>query len=300
MRRLSPSRARFAACVFAALPLVVVACKDAAPPEPAAIPRQDPPPVAAAATTSVAARTARTALSARPQPQKMKVSAKPVASVAPATDDPLKGVFTLADAVKDVPGKGALIATIETDLGPVQCELFEDRAPITVANFVGLATGKRPFKNPDKKWVKKPAFDGTIFHRIIKGFMIQGGDAAGTGEGEPGYVIPDEIWEDANHDRAGLLCMANRGPNTNGAQFFITDAAAHHLDRGYTIFGECAPLETVHKIAAIEVKGEKPANAPKIKKVTFKRGPSPLAAASASSAAGTPKLAPPVPPSSAE
>lgn len=285
-----------AACVLAGLPVVVVACKDAAPPEPAATPRQEPSAnglgfgsTSASATT----RIARTALSARPMPQKMKVSAKPVASVAPASDDPLKGVFSLADATKDIPGKGTLVATIETDLGALQCELFEDKAPITVANFVGLATGRRPFKNPEKKWVKKPAYDGTIFHRIIKGFMIQGGDAAGTGAGEPGYVIPDEIWEDANHDRPGLLCMANRGPNTNGQQFFITDAAANHLDRGYTIFGECAPVETVHKIASIEVKGEKPSSPPKIKKITFKRGASPVvhtassASASASASAST-------------
>ncbi len=227
----------------------------------------------------------------------MKVSAKPVASVAPASDDPLKGVFSLADATKDITGKGTLVATIETDAGSLQCELFEDKAPITVANFVGLATGRRPFKNPDKKWVKKPAYEGTIFHRIIKGFMIQGGDSAGTGAGEPGYVIPDEIWEDANHDRAGLLCMANRGKDTNGGQFFITDAAAHHLDRGYTIFGECAPVDTVHKIASLEVKGERPANPPKIKKITFKRGASPLAAASASGSAGAKAPTPtPTPP----
>ena len=89
--------------------------------------------------------------------------------------------------------------------------------------------------------MNKPAYDGTSFHRIIKGFMIQGGDAKGNGSGEPGYVIKDELWEGAKHDRAGLLCMANRGPNTNGAQFFITDAAAAHLDTSYTIFGECAP-----------------------------------------------------------
>jgi cyclophilin family peptidyl-prolyl cis-trans isomerase len=105
------------------------------------------------------------------------------------------------------------MATIETDLGSLECKMFADKAPITVANFVGLARGLRPWKNGDGKWVKTPAYEGTVFHRIIKGFMIQGGDTAKkAGRGEAGYVIPDEIWEDANHDRAGLLCMANRGP----------------------------------------------------------------------------------------
>jgi peptidyl-prolyl cis-trans isomerase A (cyclophilin A) len=88
--------------------------------------------------------------------------------------------------------------------------------------------------------------------------MIQGGDPKGNGTGEPGYVFQDEIWDGAKHDRAGLLCMANRGPNTNGAQFFITDASAPHLDRGYTIFGECAPVSVVHAIANVPVQRERP------------------------------------------
>jgi len=199
------------------------------------------------------------------------VPAKPVAAVTPSPDDPLKGSFSLADATQGIAGSGPLVATLDTDLGKLDCTLFDDKAPITVANFIGLARGTRPWKDPDGKWVKKPAYDGTIFHRIIRGFMIQGGDARGNGSGEPGYVIPDEIWENAMHDRAGLLCMANRGPNTNGAQFFITDASAPHLDRSYTIFGECSPEETVHKIASTEVIGEKPAKPPKIKSIKIHR-----------------------------
>ncbi|HEX9297622.1 MAG TPA: peptidylprolyl isomerase [Polyangiaceae bacterium] len=189
----------------------------------------------------------------------------------PSPDDPLAGKFTLADATRGLAGSGPLAATIETDVAKLECKLYEDKAPITVANFVGLARGTRPWKDPDGKWVKKPAYDGTTFHRTIKGFMIQGGDAKGTGSGEPGYVIPDEVWENAQHDRAGLLCMANRGPNTNGAQFFITDAAAAHLDRGYTIFGECGPEEMVHKISSVEVIGERPKTPPKIKSVKIHR-----------------------------
>jgi peptidyl-prolyl cis-trans isomerase A (cyclophilin A) len=172
-----------------------------------------------------------------------------VASVPVSPGDPVSGKWTMQDADKRVPGKGPLLATIDTSMGKIECKLLSEKAPLTVANFVGLATGARPWKDPDGKWVKKPAYDGTIFHRVIAGFMIQGGDAKGTGGGEPGYVIPDEVWPGAKHDRAGQLCMANRGANTNGAQFFITDAAAKHLDRGYTIFGECEPTSVVHEIA---------------------------------------------------
>lgn len=208
-----------------------------------------------------------------PKPSKRKVTAKPTASVTPSADDPLSGKWSLDDATRGLPAGKQLIATIETSMGSLECKLFDDKAPITVANFVGLARGVRPWKTPEGKWEKKPAYDGTLFHRIIKGFMIQGGDAKKNGSGEPGYVIPDEIWEDANHDRAGLLCMANRGPNTNGAQFFITDDAAFHLDVSYTIFGECGPVDLIHKIASVEVRGDRPRTAPDIKKITVTRKP---------------------------
>jgi len=167
-------------------------------------------------------------------------------------DDPFKGNFTLADATKNIKGEGALTAKIETSMGSVQCRLFDDKAPITVANFIGLATGERTWKDPNTgKWGNKPAYEGTTFHRVIKGFMIQGGDPLGSGAGEPGYVIKDEIWEGAKHDRIGLLCMANRGPNTNGAQFFITEEPKASLDGNYTIFGECSPPQLIHDIAAV-------------------------------------------------
>lgn len=213
-------------------------------------------------------------------PAKRKINAKPAAELKPSPDDPLSGKWTIDDALKGLPKGNALFASIETDMGTLECRLFDDKAPITVANFVGLARGTRTWKNPDGQWVKTPAYDGTVFHRIIKGFMIQGGDAKKNGTGEAGYVIPDEVWEDAHHDRPGLLCMANRGPNTNSAQFFITDGAAPHLDykegdprsSGYTIFGECGPVDLVHKIAAVEVVGgERPKTAPVIKKVTVTR-----------------------------
>jgi peptidyl-prolyl cis-trans isomerase A (cyclophilin A) len=216
-------------------------------------------------TGSTASTGAGQAAKAAPPGAAVRIPARPVASVRPSPDDPLGGKFTLSDATEGLEGTGSLMATIETDVGKLECKLYEDKAPITVANFVGLARGVRPWKNPEGQWVKTPAYDGTIFHRIIKGFMIQGGDPKGIGSGEPGYVIPDEVWENALHDRAGLLCMANRGPNTNGAQFFITDALAKHLDSGYTIFGECGPEETVHKLASVEVQGERPKSPPKMK-----------------------------------
>jgi peptidyl-prolyl cis-trans isomerase A (cyclophilin A) len=236
-----------------------VACREEPPPEPASEerPNTEHDQVAAGKEAPKAA-----APVANPTPP-------PAASA--ASGDPLGGKFTLEDALKDLPGKGALVAEIATDLGKLECKLLEDKAPITVANFVGLARGLRPFRNPEREWVKKPAYDGTTFHRVIKGFMVQGGDPAGTGGGEPGYVIPDELWQGATHDRRGLLCMANRGPNTNGMQFFITDAAAPHLDRSYTIFGECGPDAVIEKLASVEVRGDRAVNPTKIQKVTIKR-----------------------------
>lgn len=195
-----------------------------------------------------------------------------VAKVRVSPDDPMHGKFKLAQATKGLKGKGQLLADIVTDKGKLTCKLYDKRAPITVANFVGLARGIRPWKNPDGKWVKKPAYDGTTFHRIIKGFMIQGGDPAGNGTGEPGYVIPDEIWKGATHDTEGQLCMANRGPNTNGQQFFIMDGSAKHLDGGYTIFGMCTPDKVIDALASVRVVGDRAANPPAIKKVVIRRG----------------------------
>src|SRR3954470_21861556 len=109
-------------------------------------------------------------------------------------DDPAKGHFTLDQATKGLSGSGPLTAKIETTVGTINCELFDKQAPVTVANFVGLARGVRPWKDPKTgKWVKKPLYDGTIFHRVIPEFMIQGGDPKGTGTGDPGYEFGDEF-----------------------------------------------------------------------------------------------------------
>ncbi len=197
--------------------------------------------------------------------------ATPGAATPPSDGDPLNGKFTLADATAGLTGTGALSAELDTELGKLECDLYDSKAPVTVANFVGLARGLRPFKAPDGKWTKKPAYDGTTFHRVIKGFMIQGGDPSGTGAGEPGYVIPDEIWPGATHDQRGLLCMANRGPNTNGQQFFIMDAPALHLDKGYTIFGKCSPDAVIEKLASVPVQGDHSSKPTKIRRITISR-----------------------------
>jgi peptidyl-prolyl cis-trans isomerase A (cyclophilin A) len=191
--------------------------------------------------------------------------------------DPLAGKFSLADATKGLTGTGALTAKIDTSNGAISCKLYDDKAPNTVANFVGLARGVRPWKDPKGEWVTRPAYDGTTFHRVIKGFMIQGGDPVGNGTGEPGYTINDEIWPGATHDKAGLLCMANRGHNTNGQQFFIIDTPdaqkgpPKYLDGNYTIFGECSPEKTIHDIASVPLNGEKPVTPVAIKAVTVSR-----------------------------
>ena len=233
---------------------VLVACKTS-PPE------LEPEPSAKATTAAATAKPAETAH-----------GASGGGAAGDKKGDPHNGSYTLAEATKDLKGSGAIVAKLETSKGTLQCKLFDDKAPVTVANFIGLATGKRAWKDPKSgEWATKPAYDGTTFHRIIKGFMIQGGDPKGNGSGEPGYVIKDELWEGAKHDKPGLLCMANRGPNTNGAQFFITDAAAAHLDGGYTIFGECAPVEVVHDIANVSVANERPTQSVTIKSVTISR-----------------------------
>ncbi|KLL10764.1 peptidylprolyl isomerase [Protofrankia coriariae] len=132
-----------------------------------------------------------------------------------------------------------LYATLKTTQGDVEILLFENHAPKTVANFVGLATGTREWTDPQTGEKKKaPLYDGTIFHRVIPGFMIQGGDPLGTGRGGPGYKFADEFHPELRFSRPYLLAMANAGPGTNGSQFFITVAPTNWLDRKHTIFGE--------------------------------------------------------------
>jgi peptidyl-prolyl cis-trans isomerase A (cyclophilin A) len=171
---------------------------------------------------------------------------------APTEPDPQAETFNLQAALEGLSGKGKLAARIKSGMGSFYCDLYEDKAPKTVANFVGLARGKRKYWDADKlEWTARPYYDGTDFHRVIPGFMIQGGDRTGTGRGGIGYTIADEPHPSLKHDRAGQLCMANRGPNTNEAQIFITEGPAPHLDHSYTIIGQCEPAGLVHRIARV-------------------------------------------------
>jgi len=143
-------------------------------------------------------------------------------------------------------------AIIETTMGNITCELFPDKAPITVANFIGLATGTKDWTNPASH-VKKhntPLYDGTIFHRVIPDFMIQGGDPMGNGVGDAGYEFKDEF-SDLRFDVPGRLAMANSGPNTNSSQFFITQVPTPHLNNRHTIFGQCGPISLIGEIARV-------------------------------------------------
>ena len=146
-----------------------------------------------------------------------------------------------------MPGTYARFVTNE---GNFTVRLFDQEAPRTVENFVGLAEGTKQWSDPrTNQKVQKPYYDGTIFHRVIDGFMIQGGDPLGQGIGGPGYNFADEFHPKLRHNKAGILSMANRGPNTNGGQFFITLAPTPHLDDRHAVFGEVVEgMDVVGKI----------------------------------------------------
>src|SRR5947209_81862 len=138
------------------------------------------------------------------------------------------------------------IATLHTSVGDIRVELFGNHAPKTVKNFVDLATGATEWKHPGTGTkTSDPLYNGTIFHRVIPGFMIQGGDPLGNGTGGPGYQFEDEFHPDLKHSKPGILSMANAGPNTNGSQFFITLAATPWLDGKHSVFGEVIKGQTV-------------------------------------------------------
>jgi peptidyl-prolyl cis-trans isomerase A (cyclophilin A) len=197
------------------------------------------------------------------------------------TGDPTGGEFTLAqafegDPVLADPANGKLVASFDTTMGAFECELYEDKAPLTVANFVGLARGLRP--TYDKKtdaWVTKKYFDGNIFHRVMKDFMIQTGDDTNSGRGNPGYVIVDELVKGLKHDSAGVLSMANREkPNTGSTQFFITVRDTKHLDGKHAVFGKCADAKVPIEISKVKVDprtGHRPYEQVKINTITISR-----------------------------
>jgi cyclophilin family peptidyl-prolyl cis-trans isomerase len=218
--------------------------------------------------TAVGTREAPT----RPQPE------PPAAPVAIEVPDDLPFGQNHPAFFAGIEGDGPLVATISTSMGDIRCELFERETPDTVANFVGLARGKKAFVDPatgDK--VVRPFYDGVEFHRVIPGFMIQTGDPTGTGTYNPGYGFADEIGDDLRHDRGGRLSMANTGEaRSNGTQFFITESATPHLDGKHTIFGQCADLDAIKMIARVPSgPGDRPLQAVAIGTISFRRGERP-------------------------
>jgi len=167
-------------------------------------------------------------------------------------------------------------AIIDTTAGKMKCTLFPGKAPIGVANFIGLAEGTKDWKNPITGAKKHgvPLYDGTIFHRVIPEFMIQGGDPAGNSSGGPGYEFKNETSPTLNFDRPGRLAYANSGPDTNGSQFFITEVPVASLNGGYTIFGQCdaATVALVKQIARMSRdSNDRPVKPVKINHITIVR-----------------------------
>ncbi|NTX05157.1 peptidylprolyl isomerase [Myxococcus sp. CA051A] len=164
-------------------------------------------------------------------------------------------------------------ATLETNQGPIVVRLFSKDAPNTVSNFVGLATGEKTWTDPrnGERVTGKPLYDGVVFHRVIPGFMIQGGDPTGSGRGDPGYRFADEFQSGRTFDKPGLLAMANAGPGTNGSQFFITTSTPSYLNNKHTIFGEVVKgYDVVEKISKVATgPGDRPVDPVIIQKITL-------------------------------
>ena len=188
-------------------------------------------------------------------------------------------------------------AIIHTTAGNMRCQLYEKEAPIGVANFIGLANGTKDWTNPVSHAKKHgvPLYDGTIFHRVIPQFMIQGGDPAGNGMGDPGYKFKNETSPSLTFDRPGRLAYANAGRDTNGSQFFITEVPYPSLNGGYTIFGQCDPaaVELVKQIARMATDGERPLRPVKITHIEIQRGAAATAKPPAPKPAAGAKAPPP-------
>jgi len=190
---------------------------------------------------------------------------------------------------------------LDTSMGRLSCKLFDKQSPLATANFVSLATGTKDWTDPvsGAKVHAKRYYDGTTFHRVIPGFMIQGGDRKGDGSGDAGYYFDNESTPGLNFDVAGRLAMANAGPNTNGTQFFITEVPYPDLDGKYTIFGQCDEHSVlmVATIARVDRNSsDKPTAPVTLDKVTIVRPGDPLPPLPVSSASSAPAAAIPVPP----
>ena len=196
---------------------------------------------------------------------------------------------TDAAALPDAPASNAPVqiqpegptVVFDTSMGRMVCSLYSKEAPTAVANFIGLATGSKDYTDPTthQHVHGKPYYDGTTFHRVIPGFMIQGGDPTGTGHGTPGYLFADEIHPQLHFGSAGVLAMANSGPNTNGSQFFITVAPAPWLEGHYTIFGQCDDASVLVAQSITDVQRDardKPTDPVTLYKVTIVQNGQPL------------------------
>lgn len=175
-----------------------------------------------------------------------------------------------------------IFAVLKTNHGEIGLRLFSADAPKTVQNFVGLAAGEKDFTDPASgKLERRPFYDGTIFHRVIPDFMIQGGDPLGAGHGGPGYAFEDEFQSGRRFDKVGLLAMANRGPNTNGSQFFLTTSLPAYLNNRHTIFGEVVSgYDVVEKISRLpRDSADRPQTDVVIAKVELRESPPPSAEA---------------------
>ena len=229
--------------ILRSLCVLAVAAAGCGAPEPARAPESQPPAEAPAPAPTPAPATPAPPAE-KPAETPAPSAEKPAVPSEPATVDTSK-----PSAAKHGPG---VYAHITTNHGAMVARLFDKDAPKTVENFVGLAEGKKQWRNPrTNSMVRRPYYNNLTFHRIIPGFMIQGGDPEGTGMGGPGYTFEDEFHPKLRHSKAGILSMANAGPNTNGGQFFITLGPTPHLDDRHSVFGEVVDgMDVVQKIGS--------------------------------------------------
>lgn len=231
---------------------------------------QTTPPTAKAAPTKKSTTAAKKSPSGATAAKSGAQAAKPAVKYDPNIDHPTVAEVQALTANPEV--------VFSTSMGQMKCELFPKYAPKTVANFIGLAEGTKTWTDPKTgQKVKRPLFNGTIFHRVIPNFMIQGGDPIGNGTGDPGYRFEDEFTPELRFDKPGRLAMANSGPGTNGSQFFITEVPTPHLNDHHTIFGQCddSSVELVKQIArvATDPRNNKPDLDVTLDKVTILGGP---------------------------
>jgi len=225
------------------------------------------------------------------------ISVAAIAQQTPTTTKPADLPDTPTPGQVAPPQPNGPTVVMDTSMGRITCQFFQKQAPNAVANFIGLATGKKDWTDPatGKKMHGKPYFDNTTFHRVIPEFMIQGGDPTGTGTGDPGYSFNDEFDPNLNFDVPGRLAMANSGPNTNGSQFFVTEVAQPSLNQHYTLFGQCdePSVNVVKTIARVQTNSQdKPLVPVILKKVTIVPEGQPIPPAPAPAASSLPPAQP--------